>query len=389
MNYHLKEIRMKQKLETIIKKNSFINKLYTWFGSLLVKVLGLFIKEQPKTILFVSFMGKNFNDSPKVIYDKLINDPDFQDYTFIWAFTQPDNYKIDNKNTQKVKIDSFDYLKTALAASYWVTNVNIERGLHFKKNYTKSINTWHGVPLKKIGNDVEGRNDFNFSDTNVFCYSGAYEYEIYKRAFKLTDENLYEIGMPRNEILLKDDEKLTDTIKKELNISNKKIILYAPTWRENHEDLKLMNIDLWEQTLSDEYVLLVKSHGLSQRFGIGKNSFVKDVSDYEETADLLLAADILITDYSSIMFDFALLAKPIFIYMPDYDKYISERGVYFDLRTSNLSIFETAEPLLDYIQDYDRQVEEKKSREFGKQFIEVREPNASQTIINLMKEELL
>lgn len=380
---------MKQKLEAIIKKNSFINKLYTWIGSLLVKALGLFVKEQPKTILFVSFMGKNFNDSPKVIYDKLIKDPTFKDYTFIWAFTQPDNYKIDNENTRKVKMDSFAYLKTALTASYWVTNVNIERGLHFKKNYTKFINTWHGVPLKKIGNDVEGRNDFDFSDTNVFCYSGLYEYEIYKRAFKLTDENLHEIGMPRNELLLENDQNLAIKIKEQLNISNKKIILYAPTWRENPHDLELMNLELWEQALADEYVLLVKSHGLSQRFAIGKTSFVKDVSDYEETAELLLAADILITDYSSIMFDFALLDKPIFIYMPDYEKYVSERGVYFDLRASGLSIFETAAPLLDYIQDYDPQTEEKKSREFGEKFIEVREPNASQTIINLMKEESL
>lgn len=380
---------MKRKLEMMIKKNSYLNRLYTFIGSMIVKTWGLLLKEEPRTILFVSFMGKNFNDSPKVIYDRLIKDPYFSNYQFVWAFTEPDKYEISDKNTKKVKMDSLDYLKTALTASYWVTNVNIERGLHFKKEYTKSINSWHGVPLKKIGNDVKGRNDFDFSDADVFCYSGNYEYEIYKRAFKLTDDNLYKVGMPRNEIVLKNDQKIIDKVKSELEIGNKKIILYAPTWRENPNDLKLMDFAEWKKILADDYILLVKAHGLTQGFTIGKNSFVRDISDYEETAELILAADILITDYSSIMFDFTLTNKPIFIYMTDYEKYVAERGVYFDLQETELSIFEKDKQLLEHIQNYEESEERLKSRNFGKKFIEVREPKASQTIIKLMKEGIL
>lgn len=377
---------MKKRLENILKRYSSLNKLYTFIGSMIIKIVSLFLKENENTILFVSYMGKNFNDSPKVIYDKIIQDPYFKDYTFIWAFNDTGKYEIKNKNTIKVKMDSFEYLKTALQASYWVTNVNIERGLHFKKNYTQSINTWHGVPLKKIGNDVRGRNDFNFSDTDVFCYSGDYEYEIYKRAFNLTDKNLYKIGMPRNDKVLKNEKDVANRVKESLSIYGKKIILYAPTWREDSNDLRLMDLIRWEKVLSDDYVLLIKVHGLNEQFNINENSFVRDVSDYEETSELIIASDLLITDYSSIMFDFALTGKPIFIYMTDYDKYVSERGTYFNLKEIDLPIFEEDHLLLDRIKTNEYKTEENKSMAFGKKFIDVRNPNASNNIIKLMKE---
>ncbi len=386
---HKKGEAMKKKLENIIKTNSYINKLYTLLGSLLVKIIGIFVRETPKTILFVSYMGKNFNDSPKAIYDKMVDDPYFKDYTFIWAFNDINQYDIKEENTQIVKMDSLTYLLTALRASYWITNVNIERGLHFKKSYTKSINTWHGVPLKKVGNDVAGRNDFDFSDTNLFCYSSEYEYTIYKQAFKLTDNNLYKLGMPRNDLIIQNDSVFKEKVRKKYQIKNKKIILYAPTWRDDPEDLRLMDLQQWEQKLSKDYVLLIKMHGLAQKFDLTNNQFVLDVSDYEETSELIVAADILITDYSSIMFDFALLNKPVFIYTTDYEKYAEERGLYFDLKESGLSVFEDDAELLEYLQEYDQEKEMKMTEEFNREFIEVRTPDATEKIIALIKERKL
>lgn len=351
--------KMKRKIEQILKTNSFFNRLYTLLGSLIVKFIGLFVSKDPKTILFVSYMGKNFNDSPKMIYDSLKADPEFDDYTFIWAFNDINKYKLKHKNTKIVKMDSIEYLLTALKAEYWITNVNIERGLHFKKNYTKSVNTWHGIPLKKVGNDVKGRNDFNFSNTNLFCYSGNYEYSIYKEAFNLTDDNLYKFGMPRNDVVLENDPKIKENIKEKYGIKDKKIILYAPTWRDDPNDLALMDLKQWEATLADEYVLLLKAHGLSEQFNIEENNFIIDVSDFEETSELIVAADVLITDYSSIMFDFALISKPIFLYVPDYEKYSDERGLYFDLMKTDLSVFKDAVSLLEYIQTFDEDKEKR------------------------------
>lgn len=380
---------MKQRLERIIKSNPYINKLYTFIGSFLVKVIGFFIREDKNTILFVSYMGKNFNDSPKAIYDQMIEDPYFKDYTFVWAFNDVNKYNITEPNTRIVKMDSLNYLLTALRASYWITNVNIERGLHFKKDYTKSVNTWHGVPLKKVGNDVAGRNDFDFSDTNLFCYSSEYEYAIYKEAFKLGDANLYKVGMPRNDLILENDPEIKEKVRKKYQIENKKIILYAPTWRDDPEDLKLMDLKQWEEQLSEDYVLLVKVHGLAQKFNLTNNKFVLDVSDYEETSELIIAADILITDYSSIMFDFALLNKAVFIYTTDYEKYARERGLYFDLKQTGLSVFEKDTELLEYLRVYDEEKEKKITEEFNRKFIEVRRPDATEDIISLIKEENL
>lgn len=377
---------MKKKLENIIKTNILINKAYTIFGSLVINLVGLLVKQKPKTILFVSYMGKNFNDSPKMIYDELAKDEYFKDYTFIWAFNDVNKYNIENKNTKIIKMDSFKYLLTALQAEYWVTNVNIERGLHFKKDYTKSINTWHGIPFKKVGNDVKGRNDFDFSNTNLFCYSGEYEYEIYKKAFKLSDENLFKTGMPRNDLVIKNDSKITEKIKKKYDIKDKKIILYAPTWRDNHDDLKLMDLNKWKEELEDEYVFFIKAHGLSEQFSIQNNGFVIDVSDYEETSELLIAADLLITDYSSIFFDYALLSKPIFIYAPDYDKYVQERGAYFNLKDIGLEFFEKSNILLNYLKQFNYEEESKKSDDFIKKYNDIRNSDSTDTIVKLMKE---
>ena len=377
---------MKQKIEQIIKSNSFINRLYTMLGSLIVKTIGLFVNKDPKTILFVSYMGKSFNDSPKMIYDVLISDPEFNDYTFIWAFNDTNKYKLKESNTKIVKMDSFQYLLTALKAEYWITNVNIERGLHFKKKYTKSINTWHGVPLKKIGNNVKGRNDFDFSDTNLFCYSGDYEYKIYKEAFNLTSDNLHKLGMPRNDVVIENNPKVKEKIKNDYGIKDKKIILYAPTWRDDPNDLTIMDLKQWETNLSDEYVLLLKAHGLSKQFNIVENNFIIDVSDFEETSELIVAADILITDFSSIMFDYSLIKKPIFIYAPDYKKYSEERGLYFDLKETSLKVFEDSENLLEYIQVFDEAKERSISEKFGKKYNQVNMPNSTEKIISLMKE---
>lgn len=377
---------MKKKLENIIKTNTLINKMYTLIGSLVINLVGLFVKQKPKTILFVSYMGKNFNDSPKMIYDELINDEYFEDYTFIWAFNDINKYKIDNKNTKIIKMDSFKYLLTALQAEYWITNVNIERGLHFKKDYTKSINTWHGIPFKKVGNDVQGRNDFDFSNTNLFCYSGEYESEIYKKAFNLTDKNLFKTGMPRNDLVIKNDSKIIDKVHKKYNIKNKKIILYAPTWRENQDDLKLMDLNKWKEELEDKYVFFIKAHGLSEQLNIQNNEFVMDVSNYEETSELLIAADMLITDYSSIFFDYALLGKPIFIYAPDYNKYVYERGAYFNLQETDLEYFENSNSLLNYIKQFNYEEESMKSSNFIKKYNDTRNTNSTNTIVKLMKE---
>ena len=121
------------------------------------RCMGLFTKTDNKLILFNSFGGRKFNDSPKVLFEAMLNDPRFAGYKFVWAFEEPEKCKI--SGAKSIKIDSPEYFKTALKAKVWISSVNIERGLHFKKRSTIYINTWHGAGTKLIGNACNGRKD--------------------------------------------------------------------------------------------------------------------------------------------------------------------------------------------------------------------------------------
>lgn len=120
---------MRDRLIYILKHNKFIQKLYVVIMSFVFKVWGTFLKTDDKLVLFVSFMGKNFNDSPKVLYDYMQTHPEYKGKHCVWAFEHPENYP----ELETVKIDTLPYFKMALKAKYWITNTNIERGLKFKK----------------------------------------------------------------------------------------------------------------------------------------------------------------------------------------------------------------------------------------------------------------
>ena len=125
---------MRQRLIYILKHNAAIQAIYRVVMSFVFRVMGLFIKTDENLVLFVSFMGLNFNDSPKAIYDYMQAHPEYKKYRCVWAFEEPSKFP----DLETVKIDTPAYFKTALRAKYWVTNTNIERGLRFKKKAQKA-----------------------------------------------------------------------------------------------------------------------------------------------------------------------------------------------------------------------------------------------------------
>lgn len=351
--------------ERLIKKNVVVQFFYIFLGSLFFKFIGLFIRTNKKMILFSSFGGKSFNDSPKEIYEEI-----FQKYgesfIYVWAFLDPRIHVIPD-NCLKVKINSLKYFIYALKSKYWVTNVNIERGLHFKKRATVYLNTWHGLCLDYIGNDRKGRKDYNFKKMNYMCVSGFFDEKIYKTAFNLSDHQYLRCGMPRNDVLL-NKNKTVEGIKKQLNIPlNKKIILYAPTWRENKNTKESnffhfpLNLEEWNKCLGKEYIILFRSHSITTNVdGVIFNDFCFDVSRFPDTSSILLISDILITDYSSILFDYALLGRPIFNFGYDYDEYSKEHGFYVDYEKEMTNgIIKEEHVLLDAIKNmnYNEQIE--------------------------------
>lgn len=366
---------MRDRLIYILKHSPFIQKVYVVVMSLVFRLWGAAVKTDEHLVLFVSFMGKGFNDSPRVLFDYMQAHPEYKQYRCVWAFEHPENYP----QLETVKIDTPAYFKTALRAKYWITNTNIERGLKFKKKDQVYLNTWHGIALKYIGNDCPGRKDYNFDTLDYLTVSGDYEERVFKSAFHARESSYLRCGMPRNEALWLADEKSRTEMREKLGIpADKKVILYAPTWRESTDGGKSyaikppIHFDLWRRELGNEYVILFRAHHQTTKvLGVEYDEFVRNVSEYPAVNDLMIAADILITDYSAIAFDYSILCRPIFCYAYDYDSYLAERGTYFsvDEKYPNRSC-RTEDELLCRIQNMDYAAECANTRRFRDAFVQ-------------------
>lgn len=148
-------------------------------------------------------------------------------------------------------------------------------------------------------------------------------------------------GLPRNDKLANYTEDERRTIREKLNIpQEKKVILYAPTFREYERDSKLncvlkppMNIKLWEKELKEDFCLLFRAHyEVGKVMQIEENDFIKNMTDYPSLSELIIASDILVSDYSSIIFDYCVMDKAVYLFCYDYDLYEDKRGMYFDIR---------------------------------------------------------
>lgn len=330
-----------KKLKKIIRsKRAFGRFLYTH----------VFLKKpvEKNWILFESFFGKSYSDSPKYIYEYIsANAPD--KYKCIWI--------IDKRNTKipfrhkKIKRFSLKYYYYLAKCGYMVFNSR-QPEWFVKREGNVFLQTWHGTPLKKLAFDIEDINSATPSYKNqVYKQSRAWDYLIAPNAFSsetfrrcfLFENTMLETGYPRNDILhSKDKEQKAEAIRNRLGIpKGKKIILYAPTWRDDeyYEKGKYkfelqLNLDLMKQELGNEYVLLLRTHYfIADSLDVSRyNGFAYNVSKYDDISELYLISDILITDYSSVFFDFANLKRPMLFFTYDLEKYRDVlRGFYIDI----------------------------------------------------------
>lgn len=311
--------------------------------SAVINMVKLVVKPDNKLILFNSFAGRKYDDSPKAIYEVMRKDKRFRGYHFVWAFHEPGQFDV--KGARKIKTDGFAYFITALKSRVWITNSSVERGLNFKGKNTFYLNTWHGSPIKKMGNDIASDNQ-SFSSkgknkTDIMNTQSEFEAAIFSKCFGIPKSHFLKVGLPRNDELANYTEKKRQELRNKLGIpKNKKVILYCPTFREYEKDehrgvVLAPPIDLkkWEKTLREQYVLLFRAHyEVSKVMKIEENDFVKNVTDYPVLDELMIASDVLISDYSSIFFDYSIMDKCMLHFTYDYDKYEEKRGMYFDIR---------------------------------------------------------
>ncbi len=362
------------RLDHLLKHNYAVNRLFTWSASSFLRVFGWFIPQDDKMIVFSGHTRK-YNDSPKALFEYMLAHPDqYGKYKCVWALEDPNNVDIPG-NPIKVKADTLQYFKYTLKSKYWVTCVNIERSLHYKKLSCRYLNTWHGTPFKHVGNDARGRKDYDFGSVDLFCYASDFEKEIFRRAFKVREDAMIPTGLPRNDELYKVTPEEIRDLKQRLGLPlDKKIILYAPTWRDSTDNGKTCAIKppvdakKWEARLKGDYVVLFRMHAYTNKLlGVEFNDTLRDYSSYPNVNNLFKVADILISDYSASMADYSILERPIVCFVYDYEEYRKERGLYMDYSKDLPSgILKREDQVLDYILRMDYDIECRKTREMLK-----------------------
>ena len=369
---------MKTKIKNILKNNIIIYKLYTFCFNFILGFLRIFIHVDNNMILINSFGGLKYDDSPRVIFEYMKTQDRYKNYKIYWAFHEPDKFEV--QGAIKIKLDTFKYFIIALKAKYWITNSAIERGLKFKNKKTIYINTWHGSTMKKMGIDAPNTAfKFNTSKYDVMYAQSEYDIEIFSNAFELPREIFALVGLPRNDELFGIAENEIKDIRSKINIpEDKKIILYAPTFREYNRDkdgciiAPPININKWKEKLSDKYVIIFRAHyEVNNVLGIKNDEFIYNMTDYKNLNELMKISDILISDYSSIMFDYSILDRPIYSYAYDYEEYLEKRGLYIDIKKELPNgICKDEDELLEKISNCDFEKQKEKTRQFARKYIQ-------------------
>ena len=362
---------MKEKLIDFVQNHPFVYSLYFYLFSKVINILKLFVKPDDRLILFVSYGGRYFNDSPKCLYDAMLKDPRFSSYRLVWAFRNPAKFV---NVRHRIKIDSFSYFVTALKARCWITNVHIERGLDFKGKHTYYFNTSHTNIPKISGIDADGNATFSLKakpKEDYLCVQCEFE----KKTFGKDAKEVGIIGFPKNDLLANYDDNLRSELRRRLNIpEEKKVVLYAPTFREGPLKDREIPVDFkkWESILGKDYMVFFRAHpAVASSLKIDSSTgFVFDVSSYPENTELMIACDILISDYSGIFTEFGIQDKPMFCYAYDYEDYNNTRGLYFDVREALPGGYMNEDQLLNYIKDGDREVIMKKVKDFRSMYIQ-------------------
>lgn len=325
------------------------------FLKLIIKLITLigsvFLKEN--NIVLIANGLKNFDGNSKYFYNYLKeNNDENDDIEFYWITNSIDEYKkLINNKINVLYCYSIKGIITIIKAKFYVITISVDDivpGI-FVSNRKIVIQTWHGIPIKTLGNKAnkyyskkeilkQKKRCFNNKNTYVIS-SSRYIEKIFTDCFDVKSYRYIQIGYPRNDIFIKKNKQ--ELKNKLLNSDNQflKVLLYCPTWREksqfelfpfNDGNLNKFNDFLFK----NKYILFLKLHPLHDK----KNILDKEYSNIKiinkdcilDTQELLYISDILLTDYSSIYFDFILMDKPVIFIPYDYDNYMDNRDFLYD-----------------------------------------------------------
>lgn len=344
---------------------------------------------EPTAVLFQSYGGRGYSCSPRAIHQVMLGDPRFEGYEAIWTL-RPEiavplaarGYRVlgldeVDGSVREVDLDrdfgadALEELRDATIVVYdtkahyralarsanWITNSLLPD--HVRPGAGQSyVQAWHGTPLKRLGNDISFDNNVLYSvaalhrryrregeRSTVMLAPSEFAAEKFASAFDLVRSGRGDIvhvtGYPRNDALACAEPARIAAVRERLGLpEGKRVVLYAPTWRDDEHageefvDRGRVDFDVLRQELGEDHVVLFRAHYLTaaaidlDRY----EGFLFDVSAVNDVNDLYLVSDVLVTDYSSVFFDYAVLGRPIVFYMYDLEHYEQEiRGFYLGL----------------------------------------------------------
>ncbi|MFD6953405.1 CDP-glycerol--glycerophosphate glycerophosphotransferase [Nocardiopsis sp. TSRI0078] len=358
-------------------------------------------------VLFDSYSGKQYSDSPRGICEELR----------LRGTEAPMSWLVKDRQVSlpeglaEVHVSSREYYEALARSEYIVSNAHLPRWFD-KRPGQKVVQTWHGSMLKRIGFDIEdvrfGNRDYH---ERLLRETGQWDYlvspspwatPILRSAFRYEGEIL-ETGYPRNDLFhAPEREAVAERVRSRLGLPpGKRVVLYAPTWRDDKFysagkyklDLRL-DLARMHEALGEDHVLLVRRHpNIVDRVPAVGQDFVRDVSTYPEIQELFLVTDVLVTDYSSLMFDFANTGRPMLFFTYDLEEYRDNlRGFYFDFEeTAPGPLLRTSDEVIEAIRGADEVGSRYKDRyeAFVDRFCPLDDGKAAKRIVDRVFPDLL
>lgn len=331
-------------------------------------------KIKENTILFQSYDGSSISGNVYYMLQEIYNDNYYDKFKKYVVASSKQYIKIkkflkSKKITNKVKIvilNSRKYSKLLAQVKYLINNATFPT-YFIKKEGQVYINTWHGTPLKAMGRSIKnspnelGNTQRNFFMADYLLFQNDFMFEKMREDYMLN--NFYKgeyliSGYPRNDIFYNKEAK--EKIKKELNIQEKKVYIYMPTWRgslvEKNNIIQyyylmylLFQLDT---SLKDDTILYVKLHNyVDSKINFKIFNHIRKFPDKYETSEFLNITDGLITDYSSVFFDYANTKRKIILFAYDKNSYLANRGLYLDYDKLPFTFASSVEELIKQMED--------------------------------------
>lgn len=315
-----------------------------------IKIMQRVAHVNQKQVFFMADNGQSFADTPRAAFELLAADPAYANFTFVWAFEDPAEFN-DQRIDKKISTRSWGYMYHLLRSKYWVSNTSVDQLVPFKHPKNVYVQFGEGVPLQHVGidNKQASKVAVNWSQKVHFDYLftyGTYDTTLLAHIFPAA-ERYNQVGQLRKhaiEVKREKFDRLQMMRAMRLN-PNKRTLLYVATERPNQMAASHVPYIGKEclATLMQEFNIIYRGVNAKDAASVVPGVVNGNKLDL---AELFLLSDVLVTDYSNLLFDYAVERKPIYLYQPDVDAYAQARGLYMTAQELGLPSAQTEKELL-------------------------------------------